>query len=127
MNKHLIFVCGTLRRGGSQALQTIFPAAMFVAQATVPGRLYDFGAYPGLLLAGTDSSVVGEVYEIDDATLHALDELEAASHYLRRQVEIALSDRSEPCWVYVFDPQFYAPQVLIATGDWIEYAKMKTA
>ncbi len=69
MNKHLVFVYGTLRRGSVRAMSIRFPRSRFVADAKVSGSLYDLGTYPGLLLDDSNSLVIGEVYEVDDETL----------------------------------------------------------
>ena len=66
MNKHLVFVYGTLRRCGVGAMSTSFPNSQFIADAKVSGSLYDLGAYPGVLLNESNSLVIGEVYEVDD-------------------------------------------------------------
>ncbi|MFL6209883.1 MAG: gamma-glutamylcyclotransferase [Pyrinomonadaceae bacterium] len=126
MNKQLVFVYGTLRRGGAGAMSVRFPRAKFIAEAKVSGRLYDLGAYPGLLLNEANSLVLGEVYEVDDETLTELDEFEASSHYRRQQVAISLGGDSRTGWVYEPEPEFYAPNRLITSGDWLEYAKTKT-
>ena len=126
MNKHLVFVYGTLRRGGAGAMSIRFPGAKFIADAQVTGSLYDLGAYPGLLLNESDSSVVGEVYEVDDEILKRLDDFEASDNYRRKQVEISLGDRRQACWTYEPDPEFHSPRTLITSGDWIEYARTKT-
>jgi gamma-glutamylcyclotransferase (GGCT)/AIG2-like uncharacterized protein YtfP len=126
MDKHLVFVYGTLRRGGEGAMSDRFPASKFIAGATVSGSLYDLGAYPGLLLDESNSPVVGEVYEVGDETLSRLDEFEASSNYVRKQVEISLGARRETGWTYEPDPEFYTLSALIASGDWIEYVGTKT-
>jgi gamma-glutamylcyclotransferase (GGCT)/AIG2-like uncharacterized protein YtfP len=126
MNKHLVFVYGTLRRGGLRAMPDIFPDSEFVGHANVAGSLYDLGAYPGLILDESDSSVAGEVYEVDDEILKKLDEIEAPARYWRKQVEVSLGNRRETCWVYEPDTEFYPRRLLIASGDWIEYARTKT-
>lgn len=129
MNKHLIFVYGTLRQGGLRAMPDIFPAAKFIGQANVSGSLYDLGDYPGLLLDDANSSVIGEVYEIDDEIFHQLDEIEAASDYRRTQVEVSLGHDRMSCWVYAPAAKFFHQGVLdnlITSGDWIEYARTKT-
>ena len=89
------------------------------------GRLYDLGEYPGLLLNETDSPAVGEVYEVEDALLRELDEFEASSNYLRRQVTIFLGDQTKTGWAYEPDLQFYSLRTLIESGDWLEYAKTR--
>ncbi len=70
MNKHLVFVYGTLRRGGARAMSIRFPNSKFIADAKVSGSLYDLGAYPGLLVNESNSLVIGEVYEVDDEILN---------------------------------------------------------
>lgn len=102
-----------------------FPKSRFVTDAKVSGSLYDLGAYPGLLLNDSNFLVSGEVYEVDDETLTKLDDFEASSNYLRRQVEISLGDHKRICWTYEPSPEFYSLETLIGSGDWIEYAKTK--
>jgi gamma-glutamylcyclotransferase (GGCT)/AIG2-like uncharacterized protein YtfP len=126
MNKQLVFVYGTLRRGGAGAMSIRFPNSKFIADAKVSGSLYDLGAYPGLLLNESNSLVTGEVYEVDDEILHKLDDFEAASNYWRKQVEISLGTNRRPCWTYEPNREVYFPRTLIPSGDWIEYAKTKT-
>jgi gamma-glutamylcyclotransferase (GGCT)/AIG2-like uncharacterized protein YtfP len=125
MTKQLVFVYGTLRRGGAGAMSIRFPNSKFIADAKVSGSLYDLGAYPGLLLNESNSLVTGEVYEVDDEILHKLDDFEAASNYSRKQVEISLGIHRSSCWTYEPNPEFCSPSTLIPSGDWIEYAKTK--
>ena len=121
---------GTPRRGGAGAMSIRFRNSKFVTDAKVSGSLYDLGAYPGLLLnesnstvVGSNSTVVGEVYEVDDEILNKLDDFEASSYYLRKQVEISLGTHRRTCWTYEPNPEFYSPRTLITSGDWIEYQK----
>jgi len=125
MNKHLVFVYGTLRRGGAGAMLERFPNARFIADAKVSGSLYDLGAYPGLLLNQSNSTVTGEVYEVDDQTLNELDDFEASTNYWRKQVEILLGAQSRMGWTYEPNPEFHSLRALITSGDWIEYARTK--
>jgi gamma-glutamylcyclotransferase (GGCT)/AIG2-like uncharacterized protein YtfP len=126
VNKHLVFVYGTLRRGSVGAISIRFPNSQFVADARVSGSLYDLGAYPGLLLNESNSWVIGEVYEVDDQTLNKLDDFEAASNYRRKQVEISFDTGRRTCWTYEPNPELCSRRTLIRSGDWIEYAKTKT-
>lgn len=122
--KHLLFVYGKLRRGGRLSMSMNFPDARFLADAKVAGALYDLGPYPGLLLNDSNAAVIGEVYEVGDDTLSKLDEIEASSEYWRREIEITLTDQHRKCWIYLpeHDAEFYADQILITSGDWIEYS-----
>jgi gamma-glutamylcyclotransferase (GGCT)/AIG2-like uncharacterized protein YtfP len=125
MNKHLVFVYGTLRRGSPGTMAVRFPNAKFIADVKVSGSLYDLGPYPGLILDNSNSLVVGEVYEIDDETLKKLDDFEASSNYLRKQVEVSLGTQRSKCWTYEPNPEFYSLHKSISSGDWIEYARTK--
>ena len=126
MNKHFVFIYGTLRRDCPGSLSIRFPNSKFVAEAKVRGGLYDLGPYPGLRLDESNSLVIGEVYEVDDDLLNELDEFEASSNYLRKQVEISLGEQRTNCWTYEPDAEFYRFEKLITSGDWIEYARAKT-
>ena len=103
-----------------------FPTSKFVADARVGGSLYDLGEYPGLVTGASNSNVIGEVYEVDDELLSKLDEFEASTNYLRKQVEISFDDHIETGWTYEPDPAFHSLQTLITSGDWMEYSKAKT-
>jgi len=126
MGKHLVFVYGSLRGGSARSMSIRFPEAKFIGDAKVSGSLYDLGPYPGLLLNEANSLVVGEVYEVDDELLKQLDQFEASSNYLRKQVEIRLGAQRRMCWTYEPDPNFYSLDTPIASGDWLEYARTKT-
>jgi len=102
-----------------------FPNSKFIADTKVSGKLYDLGAYPGLLLDGSDSLVIGEVYRVDDEILDQLDDFEASSDYCRKQVEVSLGTQQRTCWTYEPNPAIHSPCTLITSGDWIEYAKTK--
>lgn len=103
-----------------------FPNSRFVAEAKVSGSLYDLGEYPGLLLNDLNSQVIGEVYEIDDELLNELDDFEASSNYLRKQVEVSVGNDRRKCWTYQPDPDFYSLSKVITSGDWLEYARTNT-
>jgi gamma-glutamylcyclotransferase (GGCT)/AIG2-like uncharacterized protein YtfP len=126
MNRHLIFIYGSLRRGGAGAMSIRFPNSKFIAEAKVSGRLYDLGAYPGLLLDESDLEVTGEVYEVDDELLSKLDEFEASSNYVRKPVDISFGNQRKIGWTYEPNPEFHSLSKLIPSGDWVEYAKTKT-
>jgi gamma-glutamylcyclotransferase (GGCT)/AIG2-like uncharacterized protein YtfP len=126
MKTHLVFVYGSLRRGSAGAMSIRFRNSRFIAEAKVSGSLYDLGAYPGLLLNEPNSMVIGEVYEVDDETLGKLDDMEALSHYWRKQVKISLGTQTKKCWVYAPNPEAFSRRTLITSGDWIDYAKTKT-
>lgn len=127
MDKHFVFVYGTLRRGGVRAMPELFPGSEFVGRASVRGQLYDFGEYPGLRLGESGLHVAGEVYEVSEEVLRKLDDIEAPAYYSRREVEVSLGDGTVKCWIYEPDLSLYPSRTLIASGDWIAYAETKTA
>lgn len=121
---HLLFVYGTLRRGGVNAITKLYPDAEFVGDASVDGMLYDMGGYPALVLAGDGARILGEVYRIDETTLASLDEFEADAEYDRERIEVDLNGDLVSCWIYRPEPQMCAGKRAVAGGDWIEYAEM---
>ena len=119
----LVFVYGTLRRGGSNAFR--MDGAEFVGPATVGGALYRISWYPGLVLDGEDR-VFGEVYRVGLELLRALDEFEGlaageieGSEYRRVRVEADLGDDEElEVWVYEWKGAFNEDE-RIRSGDWL--------
>jgi gamma-glutamylcyclotransferase (GGCT)/AIG2-like uncharacterized protein YtfP len=127
MQKHLVFVYGSLRGGNPGAMPVRFPHAKFVGNGHVSGSLYDLGPYPGLLLEQSNSLVTGEVYEVDDKTLDELDQFELSSDYVRKQVQVHTGAGRMNSWIYVpeYGPNFYSNRTLITSGDWMDYSKTK--
>ena len=86
----LVFVYGTLKRGGSN--HAWISQQQFVAEArTAPlYRLYDLGGYPGMVYAKDGLSIQGEIWKVDAAGLAQLDILEdtAGGEYERVPVSL---------------------------------------
>lgn len=70
----LVFVYGTLRRGGSNHFR--MEGAEFITDGTVQGRLYRIDWYPGLVLDPSGDEIHGEVYSVGPELLAALDVFE---------------------------------------------------
>lgn len=110
-----LFVYGSLLRGEENHGALL--GARFVAEArTVPRySLVSLGPYPALVPGGS-TAVVGEVYEVTEELLCALDEFEGVpEHYLRVDVEI---EGGEPAFAYVLAPQQEGDFPIVASGDW---------
>ena len=95
---HRVFVYGSLKRGAER--NDLLGAAVFAGEATTaaPFRMLD-GPYPVLRDHGPDSHrVAGEVYEVDDTTLAALDEYEGVSErlYDRIEIDVVMTDETKP-------------------------------
>ena len=101
----LVFVYGTLKRGGSN--HTHLAGQAFVGEArTAPGfRLYQLDGYPGMVaLAGDHAGVTGEVWSVNAACLAQLDLLEGVAEGLYRREPVPLlapfAGRSVEAYLY---------------------------
>jgi gamma-glutamylcyclotransferase (GGCT)/AIG2-like uncharacterized protein YtfP len=111
---NLLFVYGTLRP--DHAPSEIADAVRWLIQigpGTIRARLYDLGAYPGVVLDESGSGRVdGEVFALPDAaTLARLDAYEdyrphdpEGSLFLRVKTTVTMQTGArEDCWVYVYN------------------------
>ncbi|MBC8010614.1 MAG: gamma-glutamylcyclotransferase [Burkholderiales bacterium] len=88
---HLVFVYGTLKRGGSN--HALLAGQTYVGPARLaPGHaLYSLGEYPGLVAdPASPDRVTGEIWAVDTAGLAALDELEGLAQGLYARVPAVL-------------------------------------
>src|SRR5581483_6452725 len=117
-----LFVYGTLRPALAPAqLKPLLEYLKPLGKATVVGKLYDLGAYPGATLE-PGGLIVGEVLELpeDTAVLAALDLYEgydptdeAQSLFVRRRCTASLMDgRAIEGWVYIY-------QQSLRDAEWI--------
>jgi gamma-glutamylcyclotransferase (GGCT)/AIG2-like uncharacterized protein YtfP len=123
-----LFVYGTLRAGSRHPMAAYLRAhATHAGRATLRGRLYDMGPYPGAVLSDDAAdAVVGDVYELHpetaDRVMAELDDYEGMNvedaAYTRREAEAVLeSGEAVKCWVYVYVlPTEHLAR--IASGDW---------
>lgn len=122
------FVYGTLRQGDDNDITRLRPAPRFVGRATIKGRMYHLGRYPGVLLGG-QADVVGEVYEIAPELERVLDEIEElypqqTNEYFKRELPVSVSGAVVQCIVYEINPDFVQGRPLIADGDWVRSRHM---
>lgn len=112
MNSHL-FVYGTLLSGVRHPMGArLKREARLLGKATVSGRLYDLGRYPGLVEVADPSSIVhGEVFALNSpaASLRWLDTYEGIfdnpghSEYERSERTVRLmSGAALKAWVYLY-------------------------
>jgi gamma-glutamylaminecyclotransferase len=116
-----VFVYGTLLTG--ERNHHLLEGARRVAEArTQPAfTLHDFGPFPGLV-AGGDHAVLGEVYEVDEPTLAALDRLEGHPSFYQR-TSICLED-GRSVQAYVLRPDQVSHLPIIPSGSWRERYKV---
>ena len=125
-----LFVYGTLRDDPAhEVFRVLARNAEFIGEATVSGRLYDLGEYPGLVLSpGGPDRVKGELYRLNESTagstLTVLDDYEGMGpsdplphEYRRALVTADLADgRSMTAWAYILDrPSTALPRIM--SGD----------
>jgi gamma-glutamylcyclotransferase (GGCT)/AIG2-like uncharacterized protein YtfP len=126
----LLFVYGTLRRGGSNDIAKLVPSARFEGEARLRGILYTLGAYPALVLEPRAGWVAGEIYRIAPDGWPALDALEQVvtdarpdGEYFRGRSDAEAGDgTTRYCQVYVANPAVMRLDHVIENGDWIAFA-----
>jgi gamma-glutamylcyclotransferase (GGCT)/AIG2-like uncharacterized protein YtfP len=112
MNPHL-FVYGSLLSTAGHAMgRRLAREARLLGEASLSGRLYRVGAYPGLVAARGRARVHGEVYALIDpiqafAWLDAYEGVTAAAPgqaaYARKERMVRLASGAEiRCWVYLY-------------------------
>jgi gamma-glutamylcyclotransferase (GGCT)/AIG2-like uncharacterized protein YtfP len=133
MTSTVIFVYGTLRRDLSHEMfHLLAKHARYMGDATVSGRLFDLGDYPGMIPSEDRSKVVGELYEIDQAKWHdvvtRLDKYEGCSsddpepHEYRRELVNARLHSGDvvAAWAYVLNGRPAKDQE-IKSGDYLSW------
>ena len=105
-----LFVYGTLKRRAPGRPHRLLRSAQFVGSASVRGRLYDLGRYPGLVRErANDGRVFGELYELPDdvakRALRNLDEYEGQEFDRQRMYAVLPDGRRRASWVYVLREQ----------------------
>lgn len=126
MTLHTLFVYGTLRpRCGHPMATFLAERGAYRGEAKAAGRLFDLGPYP----AATPSVVPGEwihgdLYDIDAATLAALDAYEGDESpqpsYFGRQIgDVVRADgATTSAWIYWFHGPLPDAARRIESGDY---------
>lgn len=129
-----LFVYGTLRSSISQSRDIrhlLQHEAEFQGIATVSGRLYNIGSYPGLILSNKpDEIVLGELYEIKDKrmVLNALDQYEGSVdpfpkpwEYQRVVEDVTTVHGSKVLsWLYTYQWDV-VEKMRIKSGDYLDF------
>ena len=121
----LVFVYGTLRRGGSNHFR--LAGAEFVTAGTIAGRMYRIDWYPGIVLDAAGDEIQGEVYAVDPELLAALDVFEGlsageieGSEYRRVRTTVMRQDsQTLSAWVWEWLGITDETQRL-TDGDWLK-------
>ncbi|WP_322051383.1 gamma-glutamylcyclotransferase family protein [Paraburkholderia bannensis] len=126
-----VFVYGTLRAGeindiSLAAARHAIREPRLVGQSSVAGRLYDFGRYPGMIADAQAAPVLGDVYEIDEALVPVLDEIEEVypgveGEFLSCQVNVDVQGAQIECLFYPVTQRAAQGLPQIHGGDWIAH------
>jgi gamma-glutamylcyclotransferase (GGCT)/AIG2-like uncharacterized protein YtfP len=120
-----VFVYGTLLPGlAPPVISGVVDRCRVIGAATIEGRLYDLGAYPGCTIeSGSGSVIHGQLLEIPDApTLERLDWYECyAAHddegslFRRTTCDATRADGSRVrAWVYVYNRDLAAARRIVS-------------
>ncbi|SAI72262.1 AIG2-like family [Bordetella ansorpii] len=135
-----VFVYGTLRRGeindlARAAERAGLPAPRNAGPGRVPGRLVDFGDWPGLLppAAGADARpILGELYQVTPELLALMDQIEeytphAPCCFVRADTLAHTASGAIACQYYPIDPAFRGQAPDIDEDDWVAYRLSRDA
>ena len=118
MSHHHLFVYGTLRRGcDNQFAQLLSERGQFISAARVPGRLYDFGSYPGARRTDLPNELIlGEIFYLEEpaAVLAILDDYEGPEF----ERAIVSTTGTLDCWIYWYVGLETGHPIVF--GDWLK-------
>lgn len=124
-NMMKLFVYGTLRNG----LENNFlldKKAQFIKVMHISGlKLYDLGPFPAAVESGNKKdTVTGELYNVPESSIEAIDQLEGVPHMFQRQF---LTDGDNEIWYYVMEKELIEGLDAVASGDWIKHLQDREA
>jgi gamma-glutamylcyclotransferase (GGCT)/AIG2-like uncharacterized protein YtfP len=117
--KPRVFVYGTLKDGeaNNRLLQTGGASKLGDFTVIGPYRMVDLGYYPGVCRVSgqSDSPIVGEVWEVDEETLHSLDILEGHPSYYKR---VKVPTDYKNAWIYLLPEEDVDGLPAVEGGNW---------
>ncbi|HVE06852.1 MAG TPA: gamma-glutamylcyclotransferase family protein [Paraburkholderia sp.] len=130
-----VFVYGTLRAGeindiGKAAARNALAMPMLIGAATLRGRLFDFGNYPGFVPDDDGIHVKGDVYQVDDKLVSVLDEIEEVypgetGLFVQHKVSVAVDGATLDCLYYPVQADAVQGLPEIGSGDWVAYRRSR--
>jgi gamma-glutamylcyclotransferase (GGCT)/AIG2-like uncharacterized protein YtfP len=124
VNKQLVFVYGTLRKNEKNH-HLLRNALRIAAECWTEGELYDSNLGYPFLVSSSSGRVYGELYQVDDIQLEALDQLEGytssaeTNYYDRIEQLVKTNLGSFRAWVYVLpNGKLLRNMKRIECGDW---------
>ena len=115
--RELVFVYGTLRRGGSNHFR--MAEAEFVESGSLRGRLYRIDWYPGLVVDSAGDEIFGDVFRVTPGQLAVLDEFEG--HEYRRIRATVRTPYGVPMQAWIWEWLMPVDEgQRITSGDWLQ-------
>lgn len=125
MNKKLICVYGSLRRGMGN--HRLLEKSTFLGEFyTNPEyELYDLGSFPGVKTNG-NTSILTEVFEVNDYESDRVDSLEGYKEGIKPTFydKIYIDTPFGKAGMYIYMGKVYEPNK-IESGDWVKYLENK--
>jgi Uncharacterized conserved protein len=132
-NIYRLFVYGSLRSGMHNEVFT-FISSYFELEgmASVHGKLYDLGDFPGAVPSTGKDQIIGELYRIEDEAdfdwaMEQIDDYEgyvvsdgAASLFRREPVYVWFQNTSVIAWIYWYNRPVTG-NTRILSGDYVAY------
>jgi gamma-glutamylaminecyclotransferase len=113
-----LFVYGSLKSGrGNNGL---LDGCQFVGPGYTEGiyTMVNLGMFPGIVEDG-ETSIYGEVYDVDDGTLARLDMLEGHPHfYERKDMMVKVNGEWAPAVGYVLPQEWLENSHVVEGGRW---------
>ncbi|MCG5073529.1 gamma-glutamylcyclotransferase family protein [Paraburkholderia tagetis] len=126
-----VFIYGTLRAGeindiNLAAARNAIREPRLVGRTAVAGHLFDFGTYPGMIADAKAAPVLGEVYEVDEALVAVLDEIEQVypgvdGLFVAQKVSVEVEGERLECLFYPVARHAVAGRPQIHGGDWVAH------
>jgi gamma-glutamylcyclotransferase (GGCT)/AIG2-like uncharacterized protein YtfP len=124
-NSNLVFCYGSLKQGYWNFDRYLLNKSRFVGSAitaTPEYTLVNMGSYPGVV-SGGKTTIIGEVFEVDDNVLSRLDKLEGHPNwYKRHPISVKLeSGEIVHAEMYMQDGEKFKYDLhqVITSGEWV--------
>lgn len=108
-----VFVYGTLKRGHGN--HHLLKGSRFIGIDFIYGTLINLGPFPAVIEG--KRAVEGEIYEIDEATLHRLDLLEGHPNFYERKTTVTINAAERVSYYQFKHPPQTRVQVVLS-GKW---------
>ena len=120
-----VFVYGSLLSGMGNHSLLAESKKLGISKSPRGFKMLDLGWFPGAIRSNDETSIYGEVYEVDDITLNRLDRLEG---YNSGNPESGLYNRIEidtkfgKALIYIYN-NYYNRGKIVENGDWKKHYK----